>query len=595
MSGYPLTLDQLEEGHLLVLGTTGSGKTYQLRGMIEQLRRADRRVGAIDKLGNHWGLTTSADGARAGLEFFIFGGKRGQLPMTPDQGEQLGRLFVERNIPAIFDVSQWRADEQQQWVADFADAVFRYNEGALALALDEMQSWTPQGGGGEAFRPVQRLAEQGRGNGVRLLMSCQRLSRLDATVRGMAHLVVAMRQTSTIDRKAVADLVASDKTDLQLLEELPRLKTGTGFLWDPAKLGLERISFPSNTTFDSSRTPRHGDTPPAPIVISSALVDELREALAPAATAAAKSAGDAYHAGQAAGEALIERDRRIAELEDSNAQLQADVVRYRFIAKRALTIADRQNKDLGELLQVLQPVRDANMHSGDADMHLPSSGAQIDVKAVATAAKTKRGATIRVGSPSPIPAPASARVTADAEGGSAERTPAAGPPRTSGAIAPRLQSIVDWLAWTRAVYGEAPVRRELLAMILNRHPRSKGFLNDLGELRGLGLVDYPQPGTLDLTDSGRAAENMPSIAPTLKGVREAVAQLLQPAQRKIFDIVVATYPDAIARDDIAERLALHPRTKTLLNNVGRLSSLGLVTYSRPGQLRAADFLMRRAS
>lgn len=124
---YPITVGQLEDGHALILGTTGSGKTYQLRGMLEQLRRADRRVGAVDKLGNHWGLTLDADGEAAGLDFVIFGGKRGHVPMTPDAGEKLGRLFVERNVPAIFDVSQWTSDEQQRWVADFADAVFRTN------------------------------------------------------------------------------------------------------------------------------------------------------------------------------------------------------------------------------------------------------------------------------------------------------------------------------------------------------------------------------------------------------------------------------------------------------------------------------------
>lgn len=44
----------LEEGHLLLLGTTGAGKTYQQRGFMERLRFNGRRVGAVDKLGNHW-------------------------------------------------------------------------------------------------------------------------------------------------------------------------------------------------------------------------------------------------------------------------------------------------------------------------------------------------------------------------------------------------------------------------------------------------------------------------------------------------------------------------------------------------------------
>lgn len=341
MGVYPITVDQLEDGHALILGTTGSGKTYQLRGMLEQLRRADRRVGAVDKLGNLWGLTIGADGQVPGLEFVIFGGKRAHVPMTPADGATLGRLFVERNLPAIFDVSQWKADEQEEWIAAFSDAVFSTNDGALHLAFDEVQSWVPQSGGGEAFRSVQRLAEQGRGNGIRLLLSCQRLSRLDATVRGMMHAVVAMRTPFIVDRKAVADLVARDRADLQLLEDLPNLRTGSGFLWEPTGRGLELIRFPANATFDSSRTPRHGDTPPAPIAVSSALVDELRAALAPPAEAGKPESqksgypndsipadpAAAYARGSEVGAMMKQRDDRIAELETQLSGARGDVAR----------------------------------------------------------------------------------------------------------------------------------------------------------------------------------------------------------------------------------------------------------------------------
>lgn len=320
---HPITIDMLEEGHLLLLGTTGAGKTYQQRGFLERLRRADRRVGAVDKLGNHWGLTLSADGERPGLDFVIFGGKRAHVPMTPSDGERIGRLFVERNIPAIFDVSQWKSDEQLEWMEGFADAVFLHNTGALHLGLDEAQSWVPQGGGGDAFNSVRRLAEQGRGNGIFLMLACQRWSRLDSSVRGMAdNLIVAMRQTSPIDRKAIADLVALDRTQhAAIMEQLPLLKNGEGYVWEPREARAVRYQFPPNTTFDSSRTPRHGDTPPAPIAVSSELVEELRRAMAPAPEdhpddTIPNDPLEAFEKGSAVGVMLAERDRAIAGLQN---------------------------------------------------------------------------------------------------------------------------------------------------------------------------------------------------------------------------------------------------------------------------------------
>ncbi len=336
---HPLTLGRIEEGHLLIVGQTRSGKTYQLRGVLEQLRTAGRRVGAIDKLGNHWGLTLAADGVAAGQDFVVFGGKRAMVAMMPEQGALLGKLFVERNVPAIFDVSQWHRDDQERWVADFTDAVFRWNEGALHLGLDEAQSWVPQGGGGDAFRGVLRLAEQGLGNGIRLALTVQRLSRLDATVRNQAGLVVAMRQTGMLDRKAVAELIASDAGQAkELIDGLPGLAPGSGWLWDPGAGELARVDFPLNATFDSSRTPKHGDAPPVAAPATSALVDELRAALAPPPipksgkpesqnssypndTIPADPA-EALAKGWAVGAMLKERDDRIAALGAELAQLQ---------------------------------------------------------------------------------------------------------------------------------------------------------------------------------------------------------------------------------------------------------------------------------
>ncbi|MFB0875503.1 MULTISPECIES: hypothetical protein [unclassified Sphingobium] len=334
MSEHPISIEMLEEGHLLLLGTTGAGKTYQQRGFLERLRFNGRRVGAVDKLGNHWGLTLSADGKGAGLDFIIFGGKRGHVPMTPLDGERIGRLFVERNIPAIFDVSQWKADEQLDWMEGFADAVFLHNEGPLHLGLDEAQSWVPQGGGGDAFNSVRRLAEQGRGNGIRLMMAAQRLSRIDKSCAGMAAVVVAMRQTGTADRKAMRDLLAADADQMAMIErELPGLPTGSGFVWDPLQGSLVRHAFPANLTFDSSRTPRHGDTPPASIAVSSDLVEELRQALAPPVkSSVADDYPDdvipadpmtAFEKGGAIGAMLVERDDRIADLELANRMLEA--------------------------------------------------------------------------------------------------------------------------------------------------------------------------------------------------------------------------------------------------------------------------------
>jgi hypothetical protein len=282
MTSHPVSIELLEEFHLLEVGTTRSGKTYLLRGLLERLYRADRRVAAVDKLGNHWGLTHSADGQRPGLDFIIFGGRHAHLPMTPADGAFLGRMLVERSFPAIFDVSQWKPHEQESWVADFADAVFEHNygRGPLHLSFDEAQSWAPQGAGALSTASIRRLAEQGAGNGILLILAVQRLARLDITVRNLAQAVIALRQPGTQDRRALRDLVEASLDDAKAFDAaLPQLGTGEGFLWTPGSGEIIRARFPTNTTFDSSRTPKHGDLAPAPIGAMSAIVEDLRAAL----------------------------------------------------------------------------------------------------------------------------------------------------------------------------------------------------------------------------------------------------------------------------------------------------------------------------
>lgn len=403
MTGPPVPLEMLEEGHALIVGTTGSGKTYTLRGLLEQLRHADRRVGAIDKLGNHWGLTLSADGQRPGLDFVIFGGRRAHVPMTPDQGAAIGRLFVERNIPAIFDLSQWTADDQQQWVSAFADTVFLLNQDQpLHLAIDEAQSWVPQGGGGDAFRSVLRLAEQGRGNGVLLIMAVQRLSRIDKSAASMAAGVIAMRQTAPVDRKAVRELVAGQVDDTRAFErELPELKTGTGYLWNPLDHKLDRAKFPPNSTFDSSRTPKHGDRAPAPIAVSSDLVAELTAALAPPEIDDTIPADPAASMAKGAvvGTAIRERDERIRGLETENADLLAELEHLRGVDAEC----DRYQAGFAAIEKLVDDIRQGR---GTSPSQPPSPAVALPCKP--EAGRGDRGGVSSI-SPAPVPASGSTK------------------------------------------------------------------------------------------------------------------------------------------------------------------------------------------
>lgn len=556
MTAPSITVDQLEDGHTLILGTTGSGKTYQLRGLLEQLRRAGRRVGAIDKLGNHWGLTLAADGSGPGLDFVIFGGKRAHVPMAPGDGDKLARLFVERNIPAIFDLSQWAADEQEQWIAAFAQTVFRVNEEALHLSIDEAQSFVPTGGGGDAYRAVRLLAEQGRGNGIRLLLACQRLARLDSTVRGMMHTAVAMRQTSPIDRKAVKDLISADAEQAALIEsELPKLPVGTGYVWSAGDVALRRIKFAANVTFDSSRTPKHGDTPPAPIAVSSALVDELRAALAPAAepepypddTIPTEPAA-AYAKGGEVGAMLRERDEEIADLRAANELLTAT-------ANNVVAERDRLQASFDRVIALVRQAYDPLRTIVAADLPTPTP---TQVEAITAAAKTPSGATIKVGSPPPA---------VDGKLG-AERRPLA----VLAGFAPAGLTDASWatLAGFKRTGGTWTTYRSRLRIAgLIEQDGDKWRATDAGGAAIGGYIERPPAPGLEL---------VAFWADRIPGAKRMLIRLGQ------------LYPKALKRDALAADLGMAPAGGTFGTYLSRLRGNGLLE-EKQGRIRLAPALM----
>jgi hypothetical protein len=76
---------------------------------------------------------------------------------------------------------------------------------------------------------------------------------------------------------------------------------------------------------------------------------------------------------------------------------------------------------------------------------------------------------------------------------------------------------------------------------------------------------------------------------------------LSPRQRRMFDVIVAAYPSAVSREDVAAQLTserkpegLHPRGGSLGEDLGRLAGRGLIEYER-GQYRARDFLFAGAT
>jgi uncharacterized protein len=64
---------------IAVLGMTGSGKSYCMTKLAEEMLDARAQVVILDPKGEAWGLRLLADGKSKGYPIPVFGGEHGEL------------------------------------------------------------------------------------------------------------------------------------------------------------------------------------------------------------------------------------------------------------------------------------------------------------------------------------------------------------------------------------------------------------------------------------------------------------------------------------------------------------------------------------
>lgn len=335
-------LDVVAERHLMVLGKTGSGKTYAAKGIVERLIRRRQRVCIVDPTGVWWGLKASADGGPSELPVAVLGGDHGDLALDEAMGEAAATAVVRLPFALVLDLSLMTHAARTRFLTDFLGALFRLNREVLHLVLDEADEAAPQNPLPETrrlFGEVDRIVRRGRAKGFRVLAITQRPAALHKHVLSQADALIALKLVAPQDRKAVEDWIKG-QADLAagraVLDSLAKLEPGHGWIWAPEQGVLQRTRFPAIATYDSGRTP-DGTALPAIAAASvdlAALAATLSRAPAPA-TSPDAARGDTRRTAELQ-RALDHAKERIAALEADVRRLQA---RERQLTERLAQVA----------------------------------------------------------------------------------------------------------------------------------------------------------------------------------------------------------------------------------------------------------------
>lgn len=572
--GLHVDLERLVSSRLLVQGSSGAGKSYLVRYLLEQTHGRIQQF-VFDPEGEFSTLRERFDYVVASA------GGDGDVPAHPSSADMLCRQLVELEASAILDIYELDPEEREEFVGRFLHRLVNMPKEAWRSALvvvDEAHEFAPERGDPPSRKPMELIVSKGRKRGLCAIYSTQRLSKLSKNAGDLQNLLVGYTGLD-VDVRRAGDILGFDKAQSQELKQLEH----EFFAFGPA-FSREVICVRSGPV--QTHHPKPGEirapTPPprgklaALVAELSAIperaaeeernLEELQERVHELeAELRAARAGEEYE--DRAYEIVEERDRYVSAAVAEQRRRFTELVQPMVDSARALHAA--LNGRLDAFVTAIDELEEG-LANDDDDEDLIDAGDRVRPAA-------PRG-TPPLPRPAPPPRPAPARFEAAGH--------------AAGELEPRHLKILDALARLEAMGIDSP-SRSVLAAVASYSPKSSGFEKAVSRLSALDLVHYPSAGDVALTELGRAAATPPETAVTLRELHASWFRILEPRHVRILEPLMKCYPRALSREELAQRSEYSAASSGYEKAISRLNSFGLVTYPQPGHVAATELLFPR--
>lgn len=243
-----------------ILAKRGAGKTYTAGVLAEEFAKNNVPFVVFDPIDVWWGLRLNKNGKDKGLPVVVFGLEHADIPLTRDMGKQIAQAIVKENISCVISTFGMPKVAQRHLIAEFSEELLNINNTPRHIFIEEAHEFVPQrvqAGMGKCFSAVEALVVMGRNRGIGVTLINQRAATLNKDVLTQLDTLLAFRNVSPQDRKALKEWVEhhSAEGDFdKFMASLPSLPTGEGWIWSPEFMEVfQRIHIRKRETFHPDR------------------------------------------------------------------------------------------------------------------------------------------------------------------------------------------------------------------------------------------------------------------------------------------------------------------------------------------------------
>ncbi len=253
----PMSLEKLIDSKLLITASSGGGKSYALRKILEQTARLVQQF-VFDTEGEFENLLEN-------YGYLIINDRDSAIKIGGFDPFHLAQELLKRKSSAIFDISNLDPDSRGEFIKRFVEGMMAIDSEFwthVIVAIDEAHLFAPQQDKSPAKKVLIDLACRGRKRGYCPIFATQRLVRLNKSVVSELQTRFIGQMTLDIDIKRAAEELGMSTG--AAIEALSDLDVGEFLAYGPAiSRSIQKIKIREPKTSHGSLPAEI--SPPAPL------------------------------------------------------------------------------------------------------------------------------------------------------------------------------------------------------------------------------------------------------------------------------------------------------------------------------------------